>query len=398
MRVFYAEANYGEEEIDSVVDVLRNQRHSLMTASKVNELEISVANIFGHSYGVMVNSGSSANLIAIQALDLPLGSQIITPALTFATTLAPIVQSGHIPVLIDCAPDTYCVDISELENVITPKTKALMIPNLIGNLANWPKIKELAEKNNLVVIEDSADTIGATVNGNKTGKYSDISTTSFYASHIVTGAGFGGMVTTSNDNYVNNLKLLRGWGRNSSLINDSEDISLRTNAFLDNIQYDSKFIFSRIGYNFLPSEISAAFALVQLNKLSDNIAKRLNNFQKLLSIFSKYPELFRLPKPLEGSVSPWLAFPFTLQDNLPFTRSELQVHFENNGIQTRTVFSGNALKHPAFSSINAVVNKNGYPESDRVMRNGMLIGCHNGLTAEHLAFVEDKLKEFVLKF
>ena len=398
MRVFYAEANYGEEEIDSVVDVLRNQRHSLMTASKVNELEISVANIFGHSYGVMVNSGSSANLIAIQALDLPLGSQIITPALTFATTLAPIVQSGHIPVLIDCAPDTYCVDISELENVITPKTKALMIPNLIGNLANWPKIKELAEKNNLVVIEDSADTIGATVNGNKTGKYSDISTTSFYASHIVTGAGFGGMVTTSNDNYVNNLKLLRGWGRNSSLINDSEDISLRTNAFLDNIQYDSKFIFSRIGYNFLPSEISAAFALVQLNRLSDNIAKRLNNFQKLLSIFSKYPELFRLPKPLEGSVSPWLAFPFTLQDNLPFTRSELQVHFENNGIQTRTVFSGNALKHPAFSSINAVVNKNGYPESDRVMRNGMLIGCHNGLTAEHLAFVEDKLKEFVLKF
>jgi CDP-6-deoxy-D-xylo-4-hexulose-3-dehydrase len=398
MRVFYAEANYGEEEIESVVDVLRNQRHSLMTASKVNELEISVANIFGHSYGVMVNSGSSANLIAIQALDLPLGSQIITPALTFATTLAPIVQSGHIPVLIDCAPDTYCVDIGELENVITSKTKALMIPNLIGNLANWPKIKELAEKNNLVVIEDSADTIGATVNGNKTGKYSDISTTSFYASHIVTGAGFGGMVTTSNDNYVNNLKLLRGWGRNSSLISDSENINLRTNAFLDNIQYDSKFIFSRLGFNFLPSEISAAFALVQLNKLSDNIAKRLNNFQKLLSIFSKYPELFRLPKPLEGSVSPWLAFPFTLQDNLPFTRSELQVHFENNGIQTRTVFSGNALKHPAFSAINAVVNKNGYPESDRVMRNGMLIGCHNGLTAEHLAFVEDKLEEFVLKF
>ena len=398
MRVFYAEANYGEEEIESVVDVLRNQRHSLMTASKVNELEISVANIFGHSNGVMVNSGSSANLIAVQALDLPLGSQIITPALTFATTLAPIVQSGHIPVLIDCAPDTYCVDIGELENVVTPKTKALMIPNLIGNLANWPKIKELAEKNNLLVIEDSADTIGATVNGNKTGKYSDISTTSFYASHIVTGAGFGGMVTTSNDSYVNNLKLLRGWGRNSSVISDSEDINLRTNAFLDNIQYDSKFIFSRLGFNFLPSEISAAFALVQLNKLSDNIAKRLNNFQKLISIFGKYPELFRLPKPLEGSVSPWLAFPFTLQENLPFTRSELQVYFENNGIQTRTVFSGNALKHPAFSAINAVINKDGYPESDRVMRNGMLIGCHNGLTAEHLAFVEDKLEEFVLKF
>lgn len=398
MRVLYAEANYGEEEIDAVVDVLRNQRHSLMTAGKVNELEKSVANIFGHSHGVMVNSGSSANLIAIQALGLSHDSQIITPALTFATTLAPIVQSGHIPVLIDCAADTYCVDMNELESVITSKTKALMIPNLIGNLANWPKIRQLADKNGLLVIEDSADTIGATVDGNKTGKYSDITTTSFYASHIVTGAGFGGMVTTSNDNYLSKLKLLRGWGRDSSLMSDSEDINLRTNAFLGDIQYDSKFIFSQRGYNFLPSEISAAFALVQLSKLPDNITKRLDNFKKLLSIFGKYPGLFRLPKPLEGSVSPWLAFPFTLQENVPFTRSELQVHFENNGIQTRTVFSGNALKHPAFSSIEAVVNKHGYPESDRVMKNGMLIGCHNGLTSEHLAYVENKLEEFVLKF
>ena len=267
MRVLYAEAVYGEDEISAALNVLKNQPHSLMTSENVLKLESKVSDLFGHTYGIMVNSGSSANLLALQSLELPEKSEVITPALTFATTLAPIVQSNLVPVFIDCKKNTFNIDTELIEAQITPRTRALMIPNLIGNVANLPEIKKIAEKNNLIVIEDSADTIGHTINNEKTGNFSDISTTSFYASHIITGAGFGGMVVTSNDNYRKNSQLLRGWGRDSSIIGETENIDTRTSVFLEDIRYDAKFIFSKLGYNFLPSEISAAFALVQAGKL-----------------------------------------------------------------------------------------------------------------------------------
>lgn len=395
MRVLYAEAVYGTEEIEAVLNVLQNQSHSLMTSENVFKLEQEVAKLFGHKYGVMVNSGSSANLIALQSLELPAKSEVITPALTFATTLAPIIQSNLIPSFVDCKKDSFNIDVDLIEESITPRTKAMMIPNLIGNLSNLPEIKKLADKFNLVLIEDSADTIGHKISDSKTGIYSHISTTSFYASHIITGAGFGGMVTTSNEEFLKNCQLLRGWGRNSSTINETEDINLRTNVILDGVRYDSKFIFSKLGYNFLPSEISAAFALVQLKKLNENITQRVLNFEKLQGIFGRYRELFFTPIKLTESVSPWLAYPFTVKETANFTRSELQIYLENAGIQTRTIFTGNALRHPAFSNVESVVNSKGYPESDRVMKNGLLIGLHNGLKDEHFEYIESILAQFI---
>ena len=395
MRVLYAEAVFGQEEINAVLDVLKNQSHSLMTSRNVARLENEVSELFGHKHGIMVNSGSSANLLALQSLELPEKSEIITPALTFATTLAPIIQSKLVPVFIDCKKNTFNIDTDLIESQITLRTKALMIPNLIGNLADFPEIKKIALKHNLIVIEDSADTIGHTINGEKTGKFSDISTTSFYASHIITGAGFGGMVVTSNQEYMRNCQLLRGWGRNSSLIGETEDIDKRTNVYVENIRYDAKFIFSKLGYNFLPSEISAAFALVQASKLEQNIAQRINNFNRLQKIFGEFPDFFMTPEKLENSRSPWLAYPFTIIENTKFTRSDFQIYLEKNEIQTRTVFTGNALRHPAFSNVESVKCNEGYPESDRVMRNGVLIGLHNGLTENHLDYIETTVKNFI---
>lgn len=395
MRVLYAEAVYGKDEISAALNVLENQAHSLMTSENVLKLESKVSDLFGHTYGIMVNSGSSANLLALQSLELPEKSEVITPALTFATTLAPIVQSNLVPVFIDCKKNTFNIDTELIEAQITPRTRALMIPNLIGNVANLPEIKKIAEKNKLIVIEDSADTIGHTINNEKTGNFSDISTTSFYASHIITGAGFGGMVVTSNDNYRKNCQLLRGWGRDSSIISETENIDTRTSVFLEDIRYDAKFIFSKLGYNFLPSEISAAFALVQAGKLQQNIEQRIKNFDRLQNIFGEFKDFFITPEKLSNSRSPWLAYPFTIKDNNKFNRSEFQIYLEKNNIQTRTVFTGNALKHPAFSKIESVKSSNGYPESDRVMRNGILIGLHNGLNDDHLDYVENTVKNYI---
>src|SRR5690606_17282284 len=162
--------------------------------------------------------GSSANMLAVAALDLPKGSEVVTPALTFSTTVAPLVQQGLIPAFVDVEPDTFNIDAEAVESMIGPKTKAMMVPNLIGNLPAWPALRAIADKHGLKVIEDSADTLGSLVGGEPSGRFSDISTTSFYASHVVTAGGFGGMVSTSDDALARRATLLRGWGRSSSLI------------------------------------------------------------------------------------------------------------------------------------------------------------------------------------
>ena len=221
----------------------------------------------------MVNSGSSANLLALASLNLKKGSEIITPTLTFSTTVAPIYQLGFIPHFIDTEKNTFVAKIEQIVKAINKKTKAIIIPNLLGNVPDWKRIFKIAKKYNLKIIEDSADTIGYKVFGKSLGNYSDISTNSMYASHIITGAGFGGVVCFNDKKLYDKAKLLRGWGRSSAVFNESEGIKKRFSTKVDGIPYDGKYIFHDIGYNFLPSEISAAFALEQLKKLSSNIKK-----------------------------------------------------------------------------------------------------------------------------
>lgn len=394
-EVLYAEAVYDDQEIEAVAEVLRSQRLDLMISSKTRLLEERVAEIFGNKFGIMVNSGSSANLLAIQSLKLPAGSEVITPALTFATTVAPIIQSGLTPAFIDVNPSTFCIDPDSVLSRITPNTKALLIPNLFGNIPDWVRLNQIATEYGLKTIQDSADTIGSTLNNRPVGEFSTLSTTSFYASHIVTGAGFGGMVLTDSEEFRDTSQLLRGWGRQSSLMNETNDIHERLAFQVDGIRYDAKYVFRELGYNFLPSEISAAFALVQLKKLETNMKIRESNFEAMSEIFGEYPEYFELPRRASNSRSAWLAYPILITENAPFRRYQMQEFFEKMKIQTRTVFTGNILRQPAMKGVPYIGNSDDFPNSDKVMTYGIVLGCHHGMTKSQLEYVSNVLKSFL---
>ena len=397
-RILYAEAVYGQQEIDAVIEVLKNSPHLLMAGPRVAEFEKRVAALFGKKHGLMVNSGSAANLLTVAALGLDRGAEVITPALTFSTTVAPLVQHGLVPAFVDVEPDTYVVDVDAIEAMIGPRTRALMVPNLIGNLPDWSRLRAIADKHGLILIEDSCDTIGYRFDGGTTGRLSDAATTSFYASHVITAAGFGGMVLFNNDELHERATVLRGWGRASSRMNEMETIESRFQSTIDGIEYDTKFTFDDIGYNFLPSELAAAFGLVQLDRLDDYTQRRTENFARMTDFFRGYEQWFTLPRPSNKARVTWLAVPLIVRDDSPFTRRDLQTHFERAGIQTRTVFTGNVLRQPGFRDIERREPPGGFPNADRVMRGGMLVGCHQGMDSADIEYVQRCFREFAARF
>jgi CDP-6-deoxy-D-xylo-4-hexulose-3-dehydrase len=393
-KIYYGKAVYDNKEIKAVISVLKNESLTLIDGKKVKELEKTVSKIFGKKYGLMVNSGSSANLLALSSFKFKKGSEIITPSLTFSTTVAPIYQLGLIPHFIGVEENKFIADPTQIEKCINKKTVAIMIPNLLGNIADWKKISSIAKKYKLKVIEDSADTIGYSINGKNAGKYSDVVTNSFYASHIINGAGTGGIVCFNDKVLYEKAKLLRGWGRSSAVFNESESIAKRFSVKVSGIDYDGKYIFTDLGYNFLPSEISAAFAIEQIKKLRNNIKIRNRNFEHLKKFFSQYSNYFKLPKQNDGVITPWLAFPLVIKKNNKFDRKKMQIFFEKNNIQTRTIFTGNILKQPVMNNRIYKKHKNCHYVANDVMKNGILLGCHQGMTKFDL----DYICEIFLKF
>ena len=394
-KIYYGKAVYDKKEINAVLNVLRNDSLTLIDGKKVKELEKKVSSLFGKKYGLMVNSGSSANLLALSSFNFKKGSEIITPNLTFSTTVAPIYQLGLVPHFVGADDNKFVTECSQIEKCINKKTVALMIPNLLGNIADWKKIYKIANKYKLKIIEDSADTIGYKVNGKNLGKYSDVTTNSFYASHIINGAGTGGIVCFNDYKLYEKAKLLRGWGRSSALFNESENVDKRFNVKISGIDYDAKYIFSDLGYNFLPSEISAAFALEQIKKLKNNISIRNKNFEYLKKFFNGYKKYFKLPEQYNGVKTPWLAFPLVIKKNKKFTRKKMQIFFEKNHIQTRTIFTGNILKQPVMK--NKIYKK--HPDCDKiaddVMKNGILLGCHQGMNIRELNYICSTFKKLI---
>ncbi len=396
-KIYYGKAVYNNKEIKAVLNVLKHKSLSLIDGENVKKLEKTVSNIFGKKYGLMVNSGSSANLLGLASFNFKKGSEVITPNLTFSTTVAPIYQLGLIPHFVGVEKNKFVADCKQIEKCINKKTVAIMIPNLLGNIANWKKISQIAKKYKIKVIEDSADTIGYSVNKKNTGKYSDIVTNSFYASHIINGAGTGGIVCFNDYNLYKKAKLLRGWGRSSATFNESESANKRFNIKISGIDYDAKYVFSEMGYNFLPSEISAAFALEQIKKLKNNIKIRNRNFLKLTSFFKNYKDLFNLPEQYKGVKTPWLAYPLVLKKNKLFNRKKLQIYLEKNNIQTRTIFTGNILKQPVMKHKEYKYHKNCNIVADDVMKNGILIGCHQGMVVNDVNFICKKFFKFINK-
>ena len=394
LRVPYGMAVHDTEEENAVLEIIKNKK--TIMGDKVKQFEKEVSTLFGKELGIMVNSGSSANLLAFEVLDIPENSEVITPILTFATTLSPIIKKGLTPVFVDVEPETYIVNIDQIEESITSKTKALMIPSLLGNVPDMKRLRKITDDNNLIFIEDSADTLGATFDNVPTGKFSDISTTSFYGSHIITAAGEGGMICCNNKKMDEKCRILRGWGR-SSAINESEKIEDRFSIELDSIPYDSKFIFAEMGYNFLPTEISAAFGLVQLKKLNKFAQIRQKNFEILNSFFMN-EKFFKLPKQLPQVKTSWLAFPLTINSDAPFSRIEIVKYLESHGIQTRPVFTGNVLRQPAFKEISYKNMGGEFDVANNIMKNSFLIGCNHGLNDEHLEKIKVTFKSFLDKF
>ena len=393
-KIYYGKAVYNNKEINAVIKVLKNNSLTLIDGPKVKMLEKEICKLFGKKYALMVNSGSSANLLALSSFNFKKGSEIITPNLTFSTTVAPIFQLNLIPHFIGVEKQKFVADVNHIERAINKKTVAIMIPNLLGNIADWIKIKKLADKYKLKVIEDSADTIGYRINDRNTGRLSDVVTNSFYASHIINGAGTGGIVCFNDFKLYQKAKLLRGWGRSSATFNETENINKRFNIKVSGIDYDAKYVFSDAGYNFLPSEISAAFALEQLKKLKDNIRKRNKNFDFLIEFFRKY-DFFELPLQNEKVITPWLAFPLVIKENSPFKRKKLQIFLEKNNIQTRTIFTGNILRQPIMKNKIFKKIKNAEEEANKVMKNGILIGCHQGLSSNDLDYMTRVFKKFL---
>jgi len=394
-KIYYGKAVYDNKEIKAVLNVLKNKSLTLIDGDNVKKLEKNVSKMFGKKYGLMVNSGSSANLLGLSSFNFKKGSEVITPNLTFSTTVAPIYQLGLIPHFIGVEENKFVADTSQIEKCINNKTVAIMIPNLLGNIADWKRINSIAKKHKLKIIEDSADTIGYTVDKKNTGKYSDVTTNSFYASHIINGAGTGGIVCFNDYKLYEKAKLLRGWGRSSATFNESESPEKRFKVKISGIDYDAKYIFSELGYNFLPSEISAAFALEQLKKLKNNIKIRNRNFKKLEQFFENYKHFFKLPEQYKNVITPWLAFPLVIKKNKFFNRKELQIYFEKNNIQTRTIFTGNILKQPVMKNKIYKYNSRCNEVANDVMKNGILLGCHQGLTLTDVNMICSKFKNFL---
>ena len=391
LRVPYGSTVHGNEEIDAVIKVLKT---TTQMSTNVSVFENKIAKLFNKKRGVMVNSGSSALYVLIESLQLPPKSEVITPVLTFATTVGCLVKNNLKPHFVDVGVDTYCVDVSQIEKAINDNTSAIIAPDLMGNICEWDAIQALAKKHNLKVICDSADTLGAKLNKHSTGSFCDAAITSFYGSHVINGAGNGGMLVTDDDSVYEKSKLLRSWGRSSSLFQDSESIENRFNVHLDGIQYDAKFVFEEIGYQLEPSEISAAFALVQLEKLNQNISARQDNFNSHIQFFRTYEEFLVLPKQNPRAETGWLAFPLIVKEDAPFTRTDLQIFLEKRNIQTRVVFTGNLLRQPGYKDIVCIGKADDFVNADNVMRGGILLALHHGLNPEMINHLYDSCNNF----
>jgi CDP-6-deoxy-D-xylo-4-hexulose-3-dehydrase len=395
-RVFYSSSVHDEREIDAVVEVLRSGPQGLWPGRRVNAMEREVAALFGKSRGVMVNSGSSALYLAVELLGLDPGSEVVTCGLTFSTDIAPIVRAGLVPALVDVEPDTFCVDVERVEEMITPDTKAMLIPNLIGNAPDWDALKSIADRHGLPLLEDSCDTLGARLRGTPTGARSTMSVTSFANSHIMTCGGNGGMLMVDDDDLRDRALMLRRWGRRSELhFYGSKRRERNFWEDLDGIEYDNQFIFDELAWNFEPSEMGAAFGLEQLKKLDANLARRRRTFERYTEFFGAHADRFVLPRQLPDLETAWLGYPVVIKDDAGFARPDIQRFLDGRGIDTRTIWTGNVARQPMLRGRAVRLPDDGLPNADVVMARGVLLPLSHAIDDETLDFVFAQLSEFL---
>jgi CDP-6-deoxy-D-xylo-4-hexulose-3-dehydrase len=375
-----------------------------LTTGRFNEqFEKKLANFLGIKCLLTVNSGSSANLIAFSTLTSPKlkeraiqkGDEVISVAASFPTTVNPIIQFGAIPVFIDVKIPTYNIDENLVEEAITKKTKAIMLAHTLGNPFNVKRIREICDKYNLWLIEDSCDALGSKYNGQNVGTFGDLATLSFYPAHHIT-MGEGGAVFTNSKKLERVAESFRDWGRDCYCEPGKDNTcNKRFGWQLGDLPfgYDHKYTYSHLGYNMKITDMQAACGLAQLERLESFIKKRKENFNFLYINIKALEEFLILPEPEKNSEVSWFGFPLTLKKNNKYNRNDLIKYLNENKIGTRLLFSGNLIKQPYMKNINFKVQGN-LKNTDLIMENTFWIGLYPGLSKEQLQYSVLKIKDF----
>lgn len=396
---------YDEEELSSLVDSCLD---FWLTAGRfTDEFEAGIAKIFGLKYCMMVNSGSSANLLALSALTskylgekrLKKGDEIITTAVSFPTTVNPIFQNGLVPVFVDADIETYNIDPKLVEGAITEKTKAVFAAHTLGNPFDVQKISSLCKKHGLFLIEDCCDALGTTFNKKHVGTFGDIATLSLYPAHHIT-TGEGGAVLTNSPLLKKAAESFRDWGRDcwckTGCVNTCGKRFCWKLGGLP-YGYDHKYIYSNIGYNLKATDMQAAIGIPQIKKLPHFIEKRKENFLHYLEFFSQYEKFFILPKSYDGADASHFGYLVNIREGAPFSRNELVLHLESKGISTRMLFAGNIVRQPAYEGETFRVFGD-LKNADHFMNNAFWIGVFPGVTSALRDRATSAFREFLSKY
>lgn len=396
---------FDHEEIDNAIQVAKEGWWTEGRFGKQFEKDFSQC--MGVRYVSIVNSGSSANLVALASLTskvfgekrLQKGDEYITTAVAFPTTVNPGILYGLTPVFVDAELDTLNIDVSKIEKAITKKTKLIMVAHTLGKPFNLDAIVKLVQKYDLWLIEDCCDALGSRYDGKLVGTFGHIATYSFYPAHQIT-MGEGGAVITNNSLIHRSIRQFRDWGRDCWCDTGKDNTcGKRFGWELGDLPYgyDHKYSYSQIGYNLKLTDFQAAIGVAQLKKLPSFIKKRKENFKKLYDFFQTYEKYFILMKVSKKEDPCWFGFPLVVRENAPFTRNELTEYLEKNNIGTRNVFSGNLLRHPAYLDLK-YKTAGKIIHADCVMKNAFWLGVFPGITDEMTKYVKKTIKNFLAPF
>ena len=404
--IHYAGRTYDERDLNALVSASLDFWLTLGPYGLA--LEKALAEYLGVSHVILVNSGSSANLVAVATLcspqaaatDHPLkpGDQVITPATTFPTTVAPLVQNGLVPVFVDCELASYNVDLDEVEKALSDRTRAIMLPHMLGNACQMDRLQEIVRTHKLYLLEDVCEALGSRFGGQMLGTFGHLSTYSFYASHHIT-MGEGGAVATNDSVLARTARSIRDWGRACWCTYQTQNAhgacGRRFSYEIPGIPgtYDHKYLYSNLGYSLRPTDLQAALGLIQLEKLPAFIEARKRNFDILLENLAPFQEHLILPACAPQVDASWFAFPITVRENDRFTRNDLVRWLEDAKIETRFLMAGNIVRQPGYAHIQHH-QVGDLPNTDRVMRGGFFIGVYPGLDEPRLSYIIEQFEAF----
>lgn len=404
-RVNYAGRVFDEHEMINLVDSSLDFWLTYSTYSKKFEKEF--AKMLGVKWAFLVNSGSSANLLAFFALTSPLlkerrikkGDEVITVAAGFPTTVAPIVQYGAVPVFVDMELEYFNIDHTKIKLALSPKTKAVMVAHTLGNPFNIKAVKEFCDKHDLWLIEDNCDALGSLYDGRPTGTWGDIGTSSFYPPHHMT-MGEGGATYTNNPLLKKIMLSMRDWGRDCWCESGVDNTCGRrfSHKFGElPLGYDHKYVYSHFGFNLKASDMQAAVGCAQIEKFPSFVQRRRQNFKKLYDGLEDIKELI-LVKIQPHSEPSWFGFMMTVADGVKFSRNELSEHLEKAGVQTRNLFAGNMIKHPLFADLKRGIDykiSGELKHTDKIMNDSFWVGVYPGMSDEKIEYIIKTVRGFI---